>query len=210
MKELLYVKIEKNQEISYPIVKIGDIAELKCVDSSVIYRLNTETLYTFKNNPNCPQKEVDRKIFSILDVVEKIQEIYPTLEIQNMGETDFILEYREKKEENKLCSFIKTSLVCLICFFGSAFSIMAFNNDVNTTTLFSQFYEWMTGKESSGFTILEITYSLGLAIGIIGFFNHMGSRRFTKEPTPIEVEMRLYEEDLNTTWINNYSREKEE
>ena len=148
----------------------------------------------------------DRKVFSILEVVEKIHKVYPNLEIQNMGEQDFIVEYSTKPKEQPAVTFIKVALVCLICFFGSAFSIMAFNNDVSTVDMFGQFYTLMTGQESDGFTILELTYSLGLSAGIIAFFNHIGGRRLSKEPTPIEVEMRLYEDDVNTTLINTASR----
>ena len=87
---------------------------------------------------------------------------------------------------------LKTSQVVLISFMGAAFSIMAFNNDVGVTKMFSQIYELVTGTKSDGFTVLEFTYSIGIAIGILTFFNHFGKRRFSVDPTPIEVEMRLY------------------
>ena len=63
------------------------------------------------------------------------------------------------------------------------------------------------GKEADGFTILEVAYSLGLAVGIILFFNHVGGRRITKDPTPIEVEMRVYETDVNKALIETADRE---
>ena len=91
---------------------------------------------------------------------------------------------------------------------------MAFNNDVSTVKLFDQFYTLLTGQAPDGFTVLELTYSVGLSVGIIAFFNHIGGRRLSKEPTPIEVEMRLYEDDVNTTLIKtadrNGTRRKEE
>lgn len=93
---------------------------------------------------------------------------------------------------------------------GAAFSIMAFNNDVGVTKMFSQIYELVTGTKSDGFTVLEFTYSIGIAIGILTFFNHFGKRRFSVDPTPIEVEMRLYENDLQTTLIENISRKEQE
>ena len=139
-------------------------------------------------------------------MVEKIQAVYPKLEIQNLGETDFVAEYSTRPEERKLWTFLKVSLVCALCFFGSAFSIMAFNNDVSTVKLFRQFYTLLTGQPSDGFTILEFTYSLGLAVGILAFFHHLGGRRLTREPTPIEVEMRLYEDDVDTTLIKTAAR----
>ncbi len=87
---------------------------------------------------------------------------------------------------------------------------MAFNNDVDTSKLFSQIYELLTGQKSDGFTILELTYSIGLVIGILTFFNHFGKKKFTVDPTPMEIEMRLYENDIQTTLIETYSRKEKE
>ena len=78
------------------------------------------------------------------------------------------------------------------------------------TKMFGQIYELVTGTKSDGFTVLEFTYSIGIAIGILTFFNHFGKRRFSVDPTPIEVEMRLYENDLQTTLIENISRKEQE
>ena len=63
------------------------------------------------------------------------------------------------------------------------------------------------GYTPQGYTILEISYSLGLTVGIIVFFNHIGGRRLTKDPTPIEVEMRVYETDVNKALIETADRE---
>ena len=68
----------------------------------------------------------------------------------------------------------------------------------------------MTGQQSSGYTMLEICYSIGIALGILIFFNHFGKKRFSVDPTPMEVEMRLYENDIQTTLIENYSRKGKE
>ena len=47
---------------------------------------------------------------------------------------------------------------------------------------------------------------LVLAAGILLFFNHFASWKITEDPTPIEVEMSLYEENLNKTIIQNGER----
>lgn len=206
MNEILYVKLEKNIRTYNRTLTLGEAAQMKCADPKIINRLKTEKLYTFDHARRGRRSCAARTVLSILDVVEKIQAVYPSLEIQNLGEQDFVVEYSTKQEENSVLSFAKAALVCVICFFGSAFSIMAFNNDVSTTKLFSQFYTLLTGQTSDGFTILELTYSLGLSAGIIAFFNHIGGRRLSKEPTPIEVEMRLYEDDVNTTLIKTADR----
>ena len=62
----------------------------------------------------------------------------------------------------------------------------------------------------SGFSVLELTYCVGLIVGILAFFNHFGGKKFTVDPTPMEVEMRLYENDIQTTLIENYSRKEQE
>ena len=100
--------------------------------------------------------------------------------------------------------------VALCSFTGAAFSVMAFNNDVDVTKLFGQIYQLVTGARSDGFTILELTYCIGMVIGILVFFDHFGKKRFSAEPTPLEVEMRLYEKDIQTTLIDNSSRKGSE
>lgn len=86
---------------------------------------------------------------------------------------------------------------------------MTFNNDVNVTKLFAQVYELFTGQTSDGFTVLELCYSFGLGLGIIIFFNHFAGKKLTADPTPLEVQMRTYEDDINTTIIEA-SRHKPE
>ena len=98
-------------------------------------------------------------------------------------------------------------LVSLVSFFGTAFTIMAFHVDVQIRNVFAIIYQIILGKESTGVTILEISYSVGLAAGIILFFNHIGGRRITKDPTPIEVAMRKYEEDVDMALIATADRE---
>ena len=58
--------------------------------------------------------------------------------------------------------------------------------------------------------MLEVSYSVGVAAGILIFFNHFGKKRFTVDPTPMEVQMRLYENDIQTTLVENADRKGEE
>ena len=63
----------------------------------------------------------------------------------------------------------------LAAFFGAGFSIMTFNNDVDVGGLFSQIYTQVTGQTSGHFTVLEITYSIGIGLGVLFFFNHFNN-----------------------------------
>ena len=51
------------------------------------------------------------------------------------------------------------------------------------------------------------SHSIGLALGIIVFYNHIGGRRLTKDPTPIEVAMHNYEYDVDMALIELADRE---
>ena len=57
--------------------------------------------------------------------------------------------------------------------------------------------------------IMEIPYSLGLSVGIIIFFNHFGKKMLTLDPTPIEVQMTTYEEEVIKNQLNTASKKGE-
>lgn len=200
MSEILYLKIQRNNEVDHADVRLGDIASMECVDRSVTNRLKTLKLMKIQ------AEKSDRYIFSVLKVVELIHEIYPSLEIQNLGESEFIIEYEAPAYAEGRWNKVKLVLLWILIFFGSAFSIMAFNNDVGVTQVFRQTYALFTGQESDGFTVMELSYALGIAVGIIVFYNHFGGKRITKDPTPIDVQMRLYEDDVNTALIEGCNR----
>ena len=103
--------------------------------------------------------------------------------------------------------YLKSALIGIVIFFGSGFSIMAFHNDISINKLFAGVYEMVMGYPSDGYSILEVSYSIGLALGIVLFFNHVGGRRLTKDPTPIEGEMRVYETEVNKALIETADRE---
>lgn len=53
--------------------------------------------------------------------------------------------------------------------FGSAFTIMAFNNDISISGVFEHFYKQIMGVEKPQVSVLEVFYCIGLAVGIILF-----------------------------------------
>lgn len=198
--EVLYLKIDKNVQAKGTTVLLKDIATVNCSTKSIenkvkVLRLPTEII-----------KKPGRYVFSVIDVIEVIQKEYPNLEVNNLGEADFIITVEKKNKLSDALSWVKTVLVCILAFFGAAFSIMAFNNDVGITTLFGQLYETFTGQASDGFTLLEISYSIGVGLGILIFFHHFARGKNTSDPTPLEVEMRSYEDDIDTTLIESGNR----
>lgn len=205
--EIVYIKADRNVEVTKPDVTLGDVLQIECSNPCVAAKIKTIKLLKFHHTN---KKHQNRTAVSILKIIECIHSEYSNIDIQNMGEQDFIVTYEEQQTAGGMMHGLKVVGVVLTSFVGAAFSIMTFNNDVDTTKLFSQIYEQVTGQVSTGFTLLELTYSIGLIIGILVFFNHFGKKKFTVDPTPMEVEMRLYENDIQTTLIENYSRKEKE
>ena len=208
--EILYLKIEQNTIVFDRHVVLNDIAKMECTNEAVLRQLKQKKIYSFTNQKDEKKEKNQMQVFSVLKIIEQIHEDYPSLTISNEGESDFIIEYIPNPEKPKVVNAIKTVLLSIIIFFGSAFTIMAFNNDVSVTKMFSRIYLLLTGEESNGFTLLELTYCIGLIVGILIFFNHFGRKKFTADPTPMEVEMRLYENDIQETLIEAYARKEKE
>lgn len=205
-RDTLYLKGDRDVEVTKTDVTLGDILMFECSNKAVIPKVRTMKILKIPENG----KKQQRFVISILKIIACIHEQYPNLDIQNLGETDIIITYENQKTPGKLTHILKTAFVVALTFCGAAFSIMAFNNDISVTKLFSQIYEMLTGVKSNGFTILEVSYSIGITIGILIFFNHFGKKRFTVDPTPLEVQMRLYENDIQTTLVEDAARRKEE
>ena len=205
-QDILYIKGDRDVELTKTEVTVGDILSLECSNKTVIPKIKSIKLVKFSEQG----KKQQRIVVSVLKIIACIHEQYPNLDIQNLGETDIILTYENQNTSGNVVHLLKTAVVVVLVFCGSAFSIMAFHNDVSITKLFSQIYLALTGVESDGYTILEVSYSIGIIIGILVFFNHFGKKRFTVDPTPLEVQMRLYENDIQTTLVEDASRRKEE
>lgn len=202
MNETVFLNISQITELHKKDVFLSDIADVYCSNSSVASRVKAIKVKTIHSDIN------KRYVGNVLDVVKKISEIDPNIQVNNVGEVDFIMDYQASKPPNYIWAWTKTIAVCLICFCGAAFAIMTFNNDANVTDVFKEVYRLVVGEEAKGFSILEISYSVGLALGIVVFFNHFAHLKINTDPTPIEVEMRLYEDNINKTLIQNDGREE--
>lgn len=196
----LYIKAEELIETTAYKVNIGMLAQMECSNQHILNKVKSLQVIQFK------EEEYKRKVVSILKVLEVIHQEFPNLQIVNLGACDMIIAYENQKTANKGLHLVKVSVVIIITFIGAAYSIMAFSNDVDTLEIFDLIYLLIMGYEPVGFTVLEASYSIGLVIGIVVFFNHFGKKKLTEDPTPMEIEMRLYEQDIQTTLVKDYTR----
>ena len=200
MSDTLYIQTDENMEVHHPHVYLQDIVKLSCSNSKILNRLRVLPVASL--DPKRP----GRYVLSAMDLIREIQKKEPDLEITHIGEPSFIITYQTKSNTSPAWCWCKVIFVCLASFFGAAFSIMTFNNDVDVPALFQQITAQVTGQDGSSFPALAISYSVGIGLGVLFFFNHFGHIKLTDDPTPMQVQMRLYENDVNTTIIEDQER----
>lgn len=190
---IIYLKASGNCIVYDKNITLGDVLKIECTNIGILRAVKQMDLYSFNHE--------HAVVFSILKVIERIHQDYPNIEVVNCGESDFIVEFKKGTVESQWIKQLKLFAVAVIVFFGSAFTIMTFHNDIGIQEVFEKFYLQLTGEQKPAVTELEISYSIGLAIGMIVFFNHLSKKRLSKDPTPIEVEMKKYNKDVINTKI---------
>lgn len=143
-----------------------------------------------------PQKK-GRYVITIIEIINMIWKQYPGASIQSVGDADVVIEYNPKPSKPKdLWEWLKVIGVCIIIFSGACIAIMTYNTDTSLGRTFIILNQMFTGKEVEQPFLLTIPYSIGISVGIIVFFNHIGFRKITEDPTPMQVEMKKYEKDV--------------
>lgn len=195
MDKTLFIKCDKHSKVNQNKALLKDVAEVYCADQTIANKAKVVTVTHLK-------KVGSRKVISVLYIMEQIEKALPGVTMQSIGETDIIVEW-EKKEK---LEWLKVIVVSLIAFFGTAFTIMAFHNDIGIRSVFEEVYYITRGSAPEGVGVMEISYCLGLFLGITVFFNHFGKKKFTGDPTPVSVAMHNYEKDVNTAIVENAER----
>lgn len=201
---MVYLNLREMSEVCDRTVFLKDVADVYCKNQAVQNRCRALKIL------NVPQGGERNIILSAAEVIRGLEALDPSVEVSNIGKSEFVVAYRPPQPPRLWWQWLKTIFVCIVCFCGAAFAIMTFNNDVNVNDVFREVYLLITGRESDGFTILELSYSIGLAVGILLFFNHFAGWKLNTDPTPLEVEMRLYEENIAKTLIQDSERKERE
>lgn len=199
----VYLNLSEITEVHDKNVCVKDVAKIYCSDQNIQNKCNAARIKVIHEDKS------RRYVESALDVIRLLESLDPSIQVNNVGKVEYIIDYQPPARPKHLWEWMKTIFVCIVCFCGAAFAIMTFNNDVNVKDVFDEVYLLITGTESTGFTILELSYSIGLAIGIIAFFNHFSRWKLNTDPTPLEVEMRLYEDNISKTLIQNDGRKEQ-
>lgn len=196
----VYLKCLRSAKVSAADVHLKDVCSLRCADVSISAKLRAIKIWQFKKG------EPRRHVVSTLRLIELMEEACPQITVEVIGETDVLIEQSSGKEPPAIWLFLKIALVCLVSFMGTAFTIMAYHNDIGINAIFTQAYGMLLNEEPRGINAMEIAYSAGVAIGMLLFFNHAGGRKITEDPTPIQVAMRNYEKDVDNALVETAGR----
>lgn len=195
----VYIKPELSCMVSNKRVNLGDICEVYSHDAALAKEVRKIELFHIE------KAEKQKIAVSVLYLIQKISDVKKDVTVVNVGEGDFVIEYMPPTPQKKWKGQVKAALVSVVVFFGSAFTIMTFNEDANVSETFMRIYTEVAGmQESNGW--LEVSYSIGLPLGILLFFNHFSSAKLSADPTPLQIQMRQYEQQENATIIENEAR----
>jgi stage V sporulation protein AA len=143
-------------------------------------------------------------VIDVMQVISLLTAIVKESDIQTIGPAQTIIEVLIKEKGVSLPFFV---LIWFLLFFGSAMGIMNFHDDVSMQSVQEKIYTIITGKSVVKPLLFQIPYSIGLGLGMILFFNHVFRKRINEEPSPLEVEMFNYQQDIDNYVIIHENKE---
>ena len=200
--QTVYIKPELSCMVSHKKITVADVCQVYASEEKQAKLVRNVSLFQVS------KQEKQKFSVSALYLIRHIMDEVPGIMVVNLGVPDLLIEYKPPEPEKKWQDILKALIVGTIVFFGSAFTIMTFNEDASLPVIFERIYESVSGNpEGNGW--LEVSYSLGLPLGILLFFNHFASAKLSSDPTPLQIQMRQYEQQEDTTIIENAARKGE-
>jgi stage V sporulation protein AA len=200
MNEPLFLRLRKRLSVKpRAVITLGDACQLYW-DGVREEALARVPIYQVKPDDG------DLIIIDIMQVIRKLRTLYPEVPLEVQGASQVIVEVQNPR---KSASPILVALVWLILFVGSGLAIMNFHADVSMLQVHQRLYYLITGQTSQQPLWLQIPYSIGIGLGMVLFFNHIFQKRLTEEPSPLEVELFLYQQNLDQYYIQHENKENQ-
>ncbi|WP_442601165.1 stage V sporulation protein AA [Paenibacillus sp. KN14-4R] len=185
---ILYIRLRRRVQIARgKTIRLGDIAQMI---ASPEQEQKLKELIIYKPS----RSDGNRVLIDMMMIIQKIKDEIPHIQIEHFGEPHALLEIANGPVKARLTLII---LVWLLLFIGAGLTIMNFHADVSMLAVHQRIYEMLTGKKENHPLVLQIPYSIGIGVGMMIFFNHIFKKRFNEEPSPLELEMYNYQENVN-------------
>ncbi len=175
---------------------IKDISKVYCVSKNIQRKIENLNIFYI---PNRKHGNYTISIMEIIEVVLKEKELQDVT-ISWIGEKNVLIEYLPyNKKMNKFLEYLLVAFVGSVIFFGSMTALMSFQVETDMTSLVDETCKILLGEDLNTVGFVSIPYALGITTGIIVFFNHIGGKKLTTDPTPIEIEMFSFDKQMAET-----------
>lgn len=190
MADLIHVYVKLKGKVKHSpgtALRVGDVADI-LTDSSHESSIRDTVLHVLR------PEDGNRYVVDLMHVISAVHKLVPDAAVHGIGAGQMLVDVQIPKRP---VSLLLVAFVWLVLFIGSALAIMNFHTDVSMQEVHVRVYELVTGKKNAHPLILQIPYSIGVGAGMILFFNHLFRKRFNDEPSPLELEMFLYQQNLD-------------
>ncbi|SHE44664.1 stage V sporulation protein AA [Seinonella peptonophila] len=185
------IRVKNGQQLC-----LGDICELS--SSHNLLNLDTLPIATIST------KGGNYHVIDALQICKLLQQQLPKVEIRPIGVAQTLIEVQLESRVPKLFLVVG---VWIIIFIGAGLAIINFHTDVSMKEVHQRIYYLLTGNKLEYPLLLQIPYSLGIGLGMILFFNRFLNRRINEEPSPMELEMFLYQETIDQYMIDHEKKQ---
>lgn len=199
----IYIRVfSKATIIAQKQVRLKDVAQISAPSS-----LKTQIEGICILTPQAQKKT--NYLITITDIINLVTNQFANISINSIGEMDVIVEYfPTEPKKNKILEWIKVVVACTIIFSGSSVAIMAYHTDTSLAKTFTALNRIFTNKSEENPLFITVPYCIGLPIGSLLFFNHIGKKKLTDDPTPIQIEVNKYEQDVENTIVETLTENK--
>jgi stage V sporulation protein AA len=198
MEGIVYIRLRHRVQVkSESKVTLGQLAQI-IAPEAVLVGLKSISIH------QVTPSDKNIVVIDVMTVINRITDTYPHLDIQTIGPAQSIIEVIYEKKKVSMPLFIG---VWMLLFVGAAMAIMNFHEDVSMRQVHQTLYHFVTGEKDPHPLLFQIPYSFGLGLGMILFFNHIFRKRLNEEPSPLEVEMFNYQQDLDQYVIMHENKE---
>lgn len=186
--KIVYLRMRHRiQATPSQLIRIGDVAQ-------IVASKDARTMVGELPIHQVESKDKKLIVVDIMKVIYAVNSSFPSFEVQTMGAPQTIVEVYFHKQKFRPLLFV---LVWILLFVGAGLAIMNFHEDVSMQEVHQKLHKIITGEENPKPLLLQIPYSIGLGLGMILFFNHLFKKRINEEPSPLEIEMFNYQQDLD-------------
>lgn len=152
-------------------------------------------------------KDEKNILVSAMSIISFVKTNKSDIDLVVIGRDDVLINIIDEKGHEDKYKLVRVILVCFLLFIGSITAIINFHSDVDMKQAHKVIYRAITGVETDEMLLLQIPYSLGIGVGMAVFFNNIFNKKINDEPTPLDMEIDSYQQNVDKYIKSNYQGE---